>query len=65
VILYKYNKKRRFSKMELIKKDSYGIEIEYIEMGKLEWFLQEAKIPYRIEYIWGCPLCGITATEMN
>ena len=41
--------------MELIKKDSYGIEIEYIEMGKLEQFLQEAKIPYRIEYIWGMP----------
>lgn len=39
--------------MELIKKDSSGIEIEYIEMGKLEWLLQEAKIPYRIEYIWG------------
>ena len=51
--------------MELIKKDSCGIDIEYIEMGKLEWLLQEAKIPYRIEYIWGCPLCGITATEMN
>lgn len=41
--------------MELIKKDSCGIDIEYIEMGKLEWLLQEAKIPYRIEYIWGMP----------
>lgn len=41
--------------MELIKKDSFGIDIEYIEMGKLELLLQEAKIPYRIEYIWGMP----------
>lgn len=41
--------------MERIKKDSFGIEIEYTEMGKLEWLLQEAKIPYRIEYIWGMP----------
>ena len=41
--------------MERIKKDSFGIEIENAEMGKLEWLLQEAKIPYRIEYIWGMP----------
>lgn len=41
--------------MELIKKDSRGIEIEYIEMGKLEWLLQEAKIPYRIDYVIGMP----------
>lgn len=41
--------------MELIKKDSSGIEIEYIEMGKLEWLLQEAKIPYRIDYVIGMP----------
>lgn len=41
--------------MELIKKDSCGIEIEYIEMGKLEWLLQEAKIPYRIDYVIGMP----------
>ena len=41
--------------MKLVKKDSYGIEIDYTEMGKLEWLLQEAKIPYRIEYIWGMP----------
>lgn len=51
--------------MERIKKDSFGIEIENAEMGKLEWLLQEAKIPYRIKYIWGCLLCGITATEKN
>lgn len=31
--------------MELIKKDSCGTEIEYTEMGKLEWLLQEAKFP--------------------
>lgn len=41
--------------MEPIKKDLCGIDIEYTEMGKLEWLLQEAKIPYRIEYIWGMP----------
>lgn len=41
--------------MELIKKDSCGIDIEYIEMGKLEWLLQEAKIPYRIDYVIGMP----------
>ena len=41
--------------MERVKKDSYGIEINNAEMGKLEWLLQEAKIPYRIEYIWGTP----------
>ena len=41
--------------MERVKKDSYGIEINNAEMGKLEWLLQEAKIPYRIEYIWGMP----------
>ena len=41
--------------MELIKKDSRGIEIEYIEMGKLEQLLQEAKIPYRIDYVIGMP----------
>lgn len=51
--------------MELVKKDSCGIEINNAEMGKLEWLLQEAKIPYRIEYIWGRLLCGITATEKN
>lgn len=41
--------------MKLIKKDSCGIDIEYIEMGKLEWLLQEAKIPYRIDYVIGMP----------
>lgn len=41
--------------MERIKKDSFGIEIENAEMGKLEWLLQEAKIPYRIDYIWEMP----------
>lgn len=39
--------------MKLVKKDSFGIEINYTEMSKLEWLLQEAEIPYRIEYIWG------------
>lgn len=41
--------------MELIKKDSCGIEIDYTEMGKLEWLLQEATIPYRIDYVMGMP----------
>lgn len=41
--------------MKLVKKDSCGIEINYTEMSKLEQLLQEAEIPYRIEYIWGTP----------
>lgn len=41
--------------MKLIKKDSFGTEVNYTEMGKLEQLLQEAKIPYRIEYIFGIP----------
>ena len=31
--------------MELVKKDSCGIEINNAEMDKLEWLLQEAKFP--------------------
>lgn len=41
--------------MKLIKKDSCGTEIEYTEMEELEWLLQEAKIPYRIDYVLGMP----------
>lgn len=41
--------------MELVKKDSCGIEIDYTEMIKLELLLQEAKIPYRIDYVLGMP----------
>lgn len=41
--------------MELKKKDSCGIEIDYTEMVKLELYLQEAKIPYRIDYVIGMP----------
>lgn len=41
--------------MELVKKDSCGIEIDYTEMIKLKLLLQEAKIPYRIDYVLGMP----------
>ena len=41
--------------MKLVKKDSCGIEIDYTEMIRLELLLQEAKIPYRIDYVIGMP----------
>lgn len=41
--------------MELKKKDSCGVEIDYTEMIKLELYLQEAKIPYRMDYVAGMP----------
>lgn len=41
--------------MELIKKDSCGIEIDYTEMARLELYLQETKIPYRMDYVLGMP----------
>lgn len=41
--------------MELKKKDSCGIEIDYTEMVRLELLLQEAKIPYQMDYVMGMP----------
>ena len=41
--------------MKLVRKDSCGIEIDYTEMVRLELLLQEAKIPYRIDYVIGMP----------
>lgn len=41
--------------MELKKKDIFGVEVNYTEMGKLEQLLQDAKIPYRMDYVLGMP----------
>lgn len=41
--------------MELKKKDIFGVEVNYTKMGKLEQLLQDAKIPYRIDYVAGMP----------
>lgn len=41
--------------MGLKKKDLCGVEVDYTQMTRLELYLQEAKIPYRMDYVLGMP----------
>lgn len=41
--------------MGLKKEDSCGVKIDYTEIIKLESYLQETKIPFRVEYVLGMP----------
>lgn len=41
--------------MGLKKKDSCGVEVDYTEMARLELYLQETKIPYRMDYVLEMP----------
>lgn len=41
--------------MGLKKEDSCGVEVDYTEMARLELYLQETKIPYRMDYVLGMP----------